>query len=79
MQLGRTKIFIKRPETLFKLEDQRALAITPVVVMVQSRARAYLYRNVRAASVPWEQGVGLRDRVVRVLLHLLNFQLYVVG
>lgn len=44
-QLGKTKIFIKNPHTLFDLEDQRTAALFPVAVMLQSKFRAYTCRR----------------------------------
>ncbi len=43
-QLGRTKVFIKDPRTLFRLEEQREIAIERLIVKIQTRWRGYIAR-----------------------------------
>lgn len=43
-QLGKTKIFIKDPKTLFHLEDTRDAAVERLVTRIQARWRGYIAR-----------------------------------
>ncbi|CAM9694204.1 unnamed protein product [Phaeothamnion confervicola] len=49
--LGRSKIFIKEPNTLFSLEEQRLLAIHAVVTLIQANVRAFCYRRTYVRGV----------------------------
>jgi len=43
-RLGKTKVFIRNPKTLFFLEEQRELSMPKVVAMMQAAWRGYLCR-----------------------------------
>lgn len=67
LQMGKTKIFIKNPHTLFDLEDQRAVALFPVAVLLQSKARSYICRRryVRFLAVVDRVGALARGYLAR--------------
>lgn len=66
-QMGKTKIFIKNPHTLFDLEDQRAMALFPVIVILQAKARGYVCRRryVRFLAVIGRVGALARGFLAR--------------
>ncbi|CAM9723719.1 unnamed protein product [Ectocarpus sp. 6 AP-2014] len=45
IKMGKTKVFIKQPHTLFDLEDQRQPALFAVAVIIQSKARGFVRRS----------------------------------
>ena len=72
--MGKTKIFIKHPHTLFDLEDQRQPALFPVAVIIQAVARGFVarWRYLRFLAAigrvgPVARGFLARQRYRRVL------------
>ncbi|CAM9656497.1 unnamed protein product [Ectocarpus sp. 12 AP-2014] len=74
IKMGKTKIFIKQPHTLFDLEDQRQPALFAVAVIIQSKARGFVrrWRYVRFQAVIGKvaavaRGFLARQRYYRIL------------
>lgn len=67
-QMGKTKIFIKNPHTLFDLEDQRTPALFPVAVILQAKFRGYMCRQryVRFLAVIDRVGALARGFLARI-------------
>lgn len=72
--MGKTKIFIKQPHTLFDLEDQRQPALFAVAVIIQAQARGFVrrWRYVRFLAVIGRvaavaRGFLARQRYYRIL------------
>ncbi|KAG5179113.1 P-loop containing nucleoside triphosphate hydrolase protein [Tribonema minus] len=49
--MGRTKVFIRHPDTLFALEEQWARTLAPVATLLQRCVRAYCRRRVYRKAV----------------------------
>jgi myosin I len=45
IQFGHTKVFVKSPQTLFKMEDVREQVIEKLITKIQARWRAFLMRR----------------------------------
>ncbi|CAM9504516.1 unnamed protein product [Pylaiella littoralis] len=74
IKVGKTKIFIKHPHTLFALEDQRQPALFAVAAIIQAKARGFVrrWRYIRFLAVIGKvaavaRGFLARQRYGRIL------------